>query len=241
VDKVNADGSMDATATYDAVQYKMTGGPMGNVEYDSTKGGDAPAHPMAKVFSAIAGASLNVTFAADGKVKEVKGTDKLMDTIITKMEMPAAQQAQMREAMKAQFGEEGIKSSFEQMTAFYPKEPVAIGDSWENKMTLAAGMPLSMANTYTLKGRQGGVAAMDVKTTITTDDKPVNMGGQQMSYNLKGEQVGTLNIDEATGWLKSGKMTQTIDGTLTMNAGGQKMEMPMKLNSDVVFEEAKKE
>ena len=232
--KVEPDGTIHGTYTYDAVRVKMNG-PGGAVDYDSAKGGEAPTHPMARVFAALVGQKLDVVMAPDGRVTDLKGGDRLVEAIAKAVEIPEAARAGFEQQMKAQFGEDALKRNFEQMTAIYPKEPVAVGDTWEAEQRLSLGMPMTVKSTYSLKSLAGGKATVDVRGTMQTD--PEAAGGlPNATFDLKGTQNGTMAIDQATGWILSANLEQDIGGSFTVNAAGQELDVPMTIKSTTTLE-----
>src|SRR5205085_637266 len=70
---------------------------------------------------------------------------------------------------------------------------------------------------------------------------PVELGTGKMSYDLKGEQSGTADVDEATGWTRSLTTTQTVGGSLRFQAAGGVPEAnnPISIQEKVTIEAVK--
>ena len=241
VTDVAADGTMDVTVTYDRVRMNMKN-PAGNIEYDSDKTKPEETPMMARGFAGLVGSKLDLKITPKGKVTDVKGADELLKRMIDKMELQEPQKSMVETQLKQQFGPEAIRKSFEQMTAFYPEKPVAPGESWTQKVPLAMGFPILTETTYTLKEVKGDAVVIDMKGTVSTDPKqPMKMGPQQMVYDLKGEQTGTITLDKSSGWIQTGKAQQNLDGSVKLQGGGQDLEIPMKIQTDMAFGAPKKE
>ena len=236
--KVEADGTIRGTYKYDAVAVKMQS-PAGPVEYDSARDKAAPANPMAKPFAALVGKELQVAMTPRGEIKEVKGADKILAAVLESMgDLPAPVREMAKGQMEAQFGEAALKENFEQMTAIYPEKPVAVGESWDTEQKITAGMPMTVNTKYTLKSLSGGKATLDVSATMKTDPDAPSGILPGAKFGLEGTQTGSLVVDQATGWIESGAIKQSMDGKMSMDVGGQQMEIPMKIKSDATIGKA---
>ena len=93
---------------------------------------------------------------------------------------------------------------------------------------------MAIDNTWTLEKRQGGVATIAVRSKIRADPNapPIENAGMSMTVELSGEQTGSLEVDEATGWTLHGQVKQNISGEA--KAGG--MSWPVSMVGEVVLE-----
>lgn len=233
VTKVESDGSALVDAVYEWILYSQDG-PMGKSEYDSSK---PPATiPDAAVgYAALLGQGFSMKLTPLGEVADIQGVDAMLSSILDALNVPegSARDA-VQETLEAQFGEEALAESFEKATAIYPDKSLSAGDSWSKRLTLATGMPMIIDNTWTLKSRKDGVAFVDVKSTIAPnpDAEPLEISGMSVSYEVSGDQTGTLELDEATGWPLRSHMTQNLSGQIS--AAG--MTWPVTITSTIVFE-----
>lgn len=237
VKKVESDGATLVQVTYDSALYKQDS-PAGKVEYDS-------ANPPAQVpdaaigFAALVGQGFSMKLSALGEVLDVQGTDELIQHMLDQLGLPAGEARDSVEtSLKTQFGTEGMKETMEKAMAVYPEKPVGVGDSWTKKMTLTAGVPIIVDNTWTVKSIQNGVISLDVRSKVepNPDAAPMEISGMTIAYKVSGTQTGTMTIDQATGWTQSGKMTQDLSGDVTV-AGSS---WPITIKSDIRFEPVKK-
>jgi hypothetical protein len=216
VDDVDPDGAMAVTMKYDAVRFRYKG-PSGAAEYDSAMPPkDVPA--VARGFAAMQGLAVKMRVAPTGQVTAVERVEELMDEILRKLNLPEGpQKAAARKVLGEQFGEAAMKQNLQTMFAVYPDGPVAIGDSWQRKVSTSKGMPAVLEATYTLKDRKSGVCTIEVhaKVAPNPDAPPVEMGTGKMAYELSGEQRGTMEVDEASGLPRKMTTTQDVSGTMT--------------------------
>ncbi len=119
----------------------------------------------------------------------------------------------------------------------FPTDPVSIGDSWTDSTSMA-GMPISLETTYTLSGLQDGVAMIDVESVIGAEGATMEMGPMVMRYDLSGEQTGTMEVDEATGWTIRSRAESEFSGhfSVTMEGRPGSAEIPMTIKSAVTVE-----
>lgn len=240
VKEVDADGTATIELTFGPMSIKMKG-PMGTIEYNSEDPPDEVALP-AKAFAAMLGQGFTLKMTPTGRVTDIQGVDKMFEAIFEAIDIPEGPMMDsVVEGLKQQFGDEALKEMMEKMTAVFPDKPVAIGDSWSLKATLATGFPVIMENTWTLTDRKDGVATINVESTFkpNPEGEPMKIGPMTMRFRLKGSQKGTFKLDEATGWFIEGELTQKMAGEVTMKGiPGQTEEMsvPMTIETVMKFE-----
>ena len=242
VSAVDGAGNMKVTTKYDSVLFRQKG-PSGAVEYDST---NAPKQvpPAARAFAALSGLHYGATLTPAGQVAAVEGLDAMLADMVRNLELPEGPtKAAVQKVLTEQFGEEAMKQNVQGMFALYPDEPVAVGDSWRRKVVVAKGFPVVIDATYTLKARDAGVATVEVKATLSPNEAagPVDLGTGKMSYDLKGEQSGSVQIDEATGWTRSLTTEQLVSGTIRFQGTGGAAEVvsPITISEKVTLEAVK--
>lgn len=242
VESVDAAGNMKVATTYDSVLFRQKG-PSGAVEYDSANPPkQVPAG--AKAFAALAGLGFKSTVTPTGKVTAVEGLDAMFAEMVRKLELPdGPQKAAVQKALNDQFGEDAMKQNLQNVFALYPEKPVAVGESWQRRVVVAKGFPMVLEGTYTLKSRDQGVAHVEIKATLSPNEAagPVELGTGKMSYDLKGEQSGTADVEEATGWTRSLTTNQTVAGGLRFQAAGGVPETnnPITIQEKVTIESLK--
>lgn len=233
VQGVESDGTMRVKVTYDWVRVGQDG-PMGSFSYDS-------ANPPATIpdaalgYAALVGQGFSMQMRPNGEIVDVQGVDEMLSHMLDVMGVPAGSARDELEAsLRSQFGSEALKESFEKAALFYPDKPMAIGESWSKDIALETGMPMVLATKWTLKARKDGVAVVETRSDIqrNPEAKPVEMAGLTITYELSGEQSGSMELDEKTGWLLRGALKQNLAGQISAMG----MTWPMTIVSDIRFE-----
>ncbi len=235
----DADGRVKIKVTYTSVYIKQES-EMGSVEYDS-KNPPAEIPPLAQSYAPLVGLGFTAKISATGKVSEISGIEEMYDKLIAEMDfLSGSHRTAVENALKEQFGETAITEMMEKAMTMYCSKPVGVGDSWTSDYTLTQGMPLEMKNKWTLKERKAGIAFVDVKSkvSINPDAPGLDMGGVKIKYDVSGDQSGSLEIDESTGWVQSSKLTQQLSGTLVMDSNPMMpdgMSWPITLESTITM------
>jgi hypothetical protein len=90
-----------------------------------------------------------------------------------------------------------------------------------------------------LKERKAGVAVLAVESGIKSnlDAEPMDMGPVKLTMDISGEQSGTYELDESTGWIVSSRMTQNLSGDQIIESGPSgTMTIPMSMEMTVTLE-----
>jgi hypothetical protein len=234
IDAVDADGTAMVQVTYDWVMMEQDG-PTGKIVYDSA---DPPARvpDLAVGFAALVGRGFAMRLSAEGRVQDIQGVDALITGLLEELDLPEGAEADaIEQSFRDQFGEEALKENMENMMAVYPEEPVGIGDSWARKIVISKGFPMILDNTWTLTAREGGVATIEVHSTVepNPDAEPLQMGPIQLSYEIAGEQQGTIELNESTGWTIGAELRRALSGEIEMGD----TSWPISINSMITMEE----
>ena len=163
---VNDKGIISLKMVYTTMKGKIEG-PMGLIEFDSTKPPQDTNSPQAKMitelYSAMVGQEIITKVDPKGKVVGIEGLDAMMEKMAEKM---GASDPNMATAMKEMFknfiDEDKIKQMNNGMMAAFPDGPVGIGDMWHDIMSIDVGFPIDADTSYVLKDCKNGVALLDV-------------------------------------------------------------------------------
>jgi hypothetical protein len=238
---VDAEADMSIKTAYQAIHARMEG-PMGVLEYDSTKPAEpAAGNPMAAMYGAMLGSSVVLKISPKGGVLGIEGIDKMIEKMADKMATDEAMKQQMKESMKNFINEEKMKEMSGTMVATLPENPVGIGQTWTNKISVPVGFPMEIEATNTLAEHKDGVFTIrtNAKFDSGNEPKPVEMGPMKMTMKMKGEQKGTIQIDAATGWIISRKTDMKFTGQFMAEANEQMpqgMTVPMTIESVITVE-----
>jgi len=213
--------------------------PMGEIEYDSSKEASS-VPPEAMGVAALLDEGFMLYLTPKGEVKQVKGLDKMRSNIQNKLpEDPAREQ--MMKGLEQYLSDEAIKELTESSMGIYPDNPVGIGDSWNRNFSLSHGLAAIMETKWTLKGRENGVATIEVLSNIKSnpDAKPMEMGPTKISHDLSGNQKGLIKMQESTGQILHSKAEQQLSGNMKLVVSDpqpQEMIIPMTINSIITVE-----
>jgi hypothetical protein len=215
-------------------------GPMGTIEYDSSDSA-AASTPLVQGYAAMVGKEFRARIAPTGAVTDVQGFDAVLEELLTEMPLGEGQQAEaVRESLRGQIGDEAMADMLTSTLAIYPTEPVGVGDSWSRRVEISTGFPVITETTWTLKERRNGRAVIDVQSTVSANPEapPLQMGAMAIRIELAGDQSGTIEVDEATGWIVRGDVQQRLSGEASLT-GAPEMEgltWPMKVTGTITTE-----
>jgi uncharacterized protein DUF6263 len=239
VESVGADGIATVKVTTNLPNMDMMSGAMG---------GMAPgANPLAD----IGEIALSVQLGPDGKVHSVSGMDPVVEKAIAAMKEAVKEQLKdlPPEAMaamgggsldgmidkiaggvKGQMGDEAMKSQLQNLTDFYPEGPVGKGDSWTRETTMSSPFPMKASTVYTVSAQGSGVTNIEYTSTFSPSaNGGMDLGVMKMKMEISGQQTGTMQVDNATGWITAANGTIAIDGKMKMGP----MDMPLKVEGTV--------
>jgi len=219
--QVDDQGLMTLRYTYSWTKITQQG-PQGMVQYNS----DTPPEtvpPRARPFAALLGASFETDLTPRGEVRALRGAEALIDHVLEALEVPEGPaRTRVRENLRNLFGGEGLRKRLEVMTAAYPEEPVAVGDSWTRVTDLTVGFPTRMRNTWTLERVEDGLAVLTVDSEYLAPDEDAQAGPPELSIqptDLRGSVEAVYTMPLNTGWTQAARITQ--DMTMTMQSAQQ--------------------
>jgi len=216
VKEIDDDGNLLLEMTYKKVKILQDLG-FQKSEYDSD---NPPSYiePSVRGYASLIGSKLGVKIDRGGNVRSIEGADELVDRIIDNLDIPdSPRKERIISDIRKQFGEEALRESIRQLTAFYPSGPVSIGDSWENVSGEQQGFPMIIENEYSLVSRKDGIANIDLSSEIVADstDDSIDVGGLTLTYDVDGQQYGTIEVDEKTGLPIRSDIQMEFEGTVT--------------------------
>src|SRR5215471_5904583 len=122
---------------------------------------------------------------------------------------------------------------FTQVFAFAPDKPVKVGDTWTHTEKMpAAGFEATVKQKFKFDSISNGIAKL-----VTTGDLTFK-GGNAIpglpegvkvdKFDMKADKFeGTVLFDTKAGRLKENNTDMNLNGTMTIAAGGQKIDMTM--------------
>jgi len=161
-----------------------------------------------KIFAGLVDVKLTMIMQKNGKITSVEGTENLINKMVDGANVDNEFTRQiMIEAMKKEFGNESLSSSFEQMTYIYPDAEVAVGDTWNNSYV----GDLIAKNSWTLVNNSDDKIDLSAKSTV--EIKSIE---DQMTMTLKGNQNTTIEASLPTGFIKTMTVISNAEGITVM-------------------------
>jgi hypothetical protein len=223
----------DMQMTYKKMKLSIEGGPARFV-VDTDLPDASSSMNLGGVLKSIIDIPVDIQMTKKGKVNAVKGIDKIKNAVSEKLDANASPTAKQQFAaiFDQQFSEEAIKTTFSQISAYFPEKPVAIGDSWEVNIPFnTGGVTILCQMKLTLKRVANNIATLDCAGTIETPAEGAvqKMQGVEAKVTIKGKQTGTVQIDMKTGWTIGAEITQQFDQEI--EAMGQKIPQKVEMKT----------
>jgi len=193
------------------------------------------------MFSAMVGCKFQMKVKPTGETYDVRGTKEMLGKVKEKIGNNPKTPG-MDEFFDKMFDEKQLKELCGNMMGMFPAEPVAIGDTWYDTISMNFMMPIDISTTYMLKERKNGIAFIDAVAKLDMGDssKPMQMGPNKMSMQLAGTMNSANQVEEKTGLLRKGNTTMNFSGIMKMepepNQPGQPMTIPMTIHGNMVIE-----
>ena len=213
VTSIDADGNYNLDVTYKSFACKITGLPE-PVEFDSTSSNHND-FPLANIVNK----TYQIKITPLGKVLDVKGADQLIDVMVDSMTSPPEVKAILsKEALKNQFGDKATQEMMSGLFGSFPDRPIKEGERWQQELTMKYSYPAKLDIDYTLIKATNSNAQLDVKTSRKPlEDAPtMNVGNMTFSYQLNGEDSGSIDVNLKTGWINSSNMHSKMTGKVVV-------------------------
>ncbi len=169
-----ADGTLVLDVTTDRAYGSVTPPSGDEVAFDSASpdklppsGPDEVGSSLAAKFMKLAGAKLRVSVTADGRIKELKGTDEILSRV-------GGSDPTVKAILGKMVSVDGVTSLVGLGASQFPKVPVAVGDAWPVEIVLAdAPIPLR----FNGKTKLDSANAETLATTTMLEVDPASVAG----------------------------------------------------------------
>jgi hypothetical protein len=128
------------------------------------------------------------------------------------------------------FDQKFMKQLLENTFTYITQEKVELGASWQSNFRLTDPFSTTITNNYKLENVTAQEKVISLESPIKIRDLTLpHQTGQQVAYNLSGQQEGELIVDKQTNWIQSGELNFRAKGTMEVNAEmlEQKIAMPV--------------
>jgi hypothetical protein len=204
------------------------------INYDSTTKETPTGNPLADFFKALIGSEFKLTLSPELKVIKVEGRDDFVKKLTNA-------NAAMKPLLEQILSEEALKQMADPTFAAVPGKPVKKGDSWkkESKLNMGPIGTYDLTYTYTYEGKEKELDKIKVDTALKylpPGDNVMGLPFRIKEADLKSKDAtGTIQFDGAKGRLDSSDMSLKLDGTLSIDIGGQttKVELSQTQNTKV--------
>lgn len=218
VENLAEDGTATVRMKYESLRVKASG--LQEFEYDSRKDKEPPANQSVQIQSKLVGQSFTLKMTPAGRVKEVKGFDKILDRMLE--DQPEEQRELARGMLEQMFTGKTMESMFQQMTPALPEKKVSVGDTWKSGFTFR--LPMLGSLKFDIASRlvevKDGRAAIDQVMSVGVEEDDEGFPGLFQITKAKGTTSSVFSIDQ--GLFLSSKTSMNM----TMIAGDQ--EIPLK-------------
>lgn len=223
----NPDGTMSVTMTLEDFSYGSgpPDSPTDRTEYDSRNGGKLPGNMIVEAIAALRGVPLEMTLSPYGEVKEMGGAKGFVDRVIKNLGRDGLEGSKetMGESITLQ---SQLTSNFRPKLTMlfppYPRDPVDVGDQWQATGTVPIHAMLTpkVDRKLTVKSRLAGLITIESAGLVRTDPREIIvLPHAKTSFDLHGEQNGTLTIDEGTGLITSSLLKDGAEGAQLVEPG----------------------
>jgi len=237
VTQVDSEGNVHLQVTYDHIAIEQTQNGQ-KVSYDSAS--DEPPPKFFTGVEAMIGKSFVMVLTPSGRLKEVQGLDALFQEVTEASGLDDVQKQAFHQALVETFGEDAVGEQIDALFGQYPSQPLSVGSTWEADAEHKALFPLKVHTTYTVEAREGQTVSIALKSVLQSDpEQQVDEGSRifKLSYDLSGDQQGTMKVDLTQGMPIESHITQHLKGQLTVvNVDtGETLPVPMSMDSDIAI------
>jgi hypothetical protein len=239
VGSVDANGTTDLQATY--VRTAGRSKSQGLETFYDSASWQGPVPNEFFTLAAMAGRRLTFRLSRDGSIESLSGFEEMIEEVLGSLPVQNEKEKQKAvAALKQSFSNESARQMLERIFGVYPKEPVAVGESWVRECMGSMMIPVTMTNTYTLASIDDTIVTLKLDSTIrTTDDgKTADFAGRKVDFQLEGTQAGTVLVDRKSGWIRKSTVTEEMSGTFTpMTDSGAPLDraMPVSLRNTLTL------
>jgi len=213
VKSVDEFGNFTAEVVIKRIQKELDAGNGNKQSFDSKiKNDNANSTPDIKSLNSIIGKNYTITITPLGKVTDVIGSDKLINSVIKEVNADEKTSNMLRMALMQEFGGDNIAHFYEKLFNYIDGNKHKQDDKWEKVYDINIGLPLKVISDYRLAriNDNNFVIKLNSKLKNISGNKSQEIENYIISTNVKGEQEGTITINRQTGFISKNVVTQRI-------------------------------
>jgi len=191
------------------------------VDYDS----EAPVLPIPLVAQGYHGLKDNgfeFWLSANNQILEIVGFDQFLDRCLR--DVTPARKQQVRAAMAATSGGDGITNFVEDSIGLLPTTAVREGDGWTRERQVLQPVPMFISTHYTLRRITDEIAEIDILGSISpsaTFGQP-NQPNTELSVTIRGgNSLGNCLLDRRTGLPMQSRVEQSLEMSVHLANGSE--------------------
>ena len=210
------------------------------IGYDSTKDTGESANPLSEFFKALKGSEFVITLnTKDNKVTKITGRDEFIRKMVVS-------NPQMQSLLDKILNEQALKDMAEPTFGAIPGHEVTKGDAksgtWKRSSTFDLGPIGKYENTYTYtyEGKEKALDKIKVDLNLVYKAGESTAGGLPFkitSADLKSKTAGgSILFDPIKGRVEKSSTNLTVDGSLTIEIGGQSTKVVLSQTQDTIVD-----
>jgi hypothetical protein len=198
-----------------------------NLRMDIQSEGAANSPIYGTISQRINNTTVSAVLDENMSVTKLLDYDKFIDQL-------AKDDEKLRKQMQQQFSETNVSEMFSQVFSFSPKMPVKIGDTWpRSEKTSFGGIDAVAKMNFKLDSVAGDLAKFgysgELKFKADAKIPGLPEGFEVDKIELKTDKFsGTMKFDTKIGRLSESTQDANVNGTLTLDVAGQKLDMTVK-------------
>lgn len=182
---------------------------------------------QSRIFHSLIGAKVLMKMTPTGDVLEVDGGEELVKTMVDAAGIEDDfTRKLLSTSLQKEFGSEALSKSYEQMTFFYPVDPVVEGDSWQTQFN----GKLSANNRWTLSNHSDEISEISGEAEANLD-----VVDAQTTMKLKGTQTSKLTVNSKNGLLQDLVVIGTYTGYSILAQLGNE-QIPTSIEMKLTYE-----
>ena len=178
--------------------------------------------------------TLTMNIHPDGSVENVQGMQAVLDKTVASMEKAIYDEFSKippdllellgdltaktlvdscSDVLKQALTDEAMKGLAVSTLYYVTPEPVDVGGAWSASWAVSSPIPYRGSTGFGVTGRGNGVVEASYNTSYSPNAAgEIKTGIGNVGYRLSGTETGTIQIDEATGWVLYRKGSIKLDG-----------------------------